>query len=259
MKSNKTSSWLSKLLVNPAIGGLAIENLYESSIWGELIRSKPFLKSIYTEWYIWLANVLPDRSGKILELGSNGGFLHEFIPGLIRSDLKCHPGTHLQANGMQLPFNVAALNAIVMTNVLHHIEDPSRFFTEAALAIKPGGVLAMVEPWANPWATLIYRNFHHEPFEPKRHDWCSPPFGHGHANGATPWIIFKRDRAIFEKRFPEWQISYIRPSMPITYLLSGGVSMRNLVPSASYGLLRRLERLCEKQTGMFAFILLVRR
>ena len=56
------------------------------------------------------------------------------------------------------------------------------------------------------------------------------------------------------------QIQQISPFMPFSYLLSGGVSLRALVPGHLYKLVRNLEsKLDPKKWAMFAFIELQRR
>lgn len=51
------------------------------------------------------------------------------------------------------------------------------------------------------------------------------------ANVAIIWIIFERDRYLFEQEFPESQIFDISLHTPLSYLLSGGLSVRQLAPS----------------------------
>jgi hypothetical protein len=81
------------------------------------------------------------------------------------------------------------------------------------------------------------------------------------ANGALLWILFERDRERFLKAFPMWQIADIRLSTPLTYLLSGGVSMRALMPGWTYSFLSRVEALLQPlahHVAMFARVVLVR-
>jgi hypothetical protein len=70
-------------------------------------------------------------------------------------------------------------------------------------------------------------------------------------------MVFERDRARFEKEFAEFRIVEIRPWNPFRYLVSGGVSMKTLVPTGSYGAWEALEGLLEPWMGklaMFAFL-----
>jgi hypothetical protein len=88
----------------------------------------------------------------------------------------------------------------------------------------------MIEPWACGWSKLLYGHLHHEPFLPEANSWEIPESGPlSGANGALPWIIFVRDRKILASKFPELEIEEIVPMMPLRYLVSEGISMRNLI------------------------------
>jgi hypothetical protein len=120
----------------------------------------------------------------------------------------------------------------------------------------------MLEPWVSSWSRIIYRRLHHERFDTDTADWTFPETGPlSGANGALPWIIFERDRRQFDQEFPEFSIERIQPSMPFRYLVSGGVSMRSLMPGVSTFAWRLFERLCEplmKELAMFSLIKLRR-
>jgi hypothetical protein len=147
--------------------------------------------------------------------------------------------------------------------VLHHLPQPRAFLSEAARCVQPGGVLVMIEPWVTRWSRLIYGRLHHEPFEPAVQEWEFPPSGPlSGTNGALPWIIFERDRVQFEREFAEWQIQEIRLGMPFRYLVSGGISMKALMPGWTFSVWRRMEnalRLWMKDLAMFALIVLKRK
>ena len=106
------------------------------------------------------------------------------------------------------------------------------------------------------------RRLHHEPFEPDAESWTIPERGPlSGANGALPWMLFERDRERFEAECPAWEIASIRLDLPVSYLLSGGVSMRSLMPGWSFGFWRGLEDRFERwmrTLGTFATIVLVR-
>jgi hypothetical protein len=120
----------------------------------------------------------------------------------------------------------------------------------------------MVEPWVSPWSSLIYRKLHYEPFIPEAAEWTFDSSGPlSGANLALPWMIFDRDREEFELRFPDLRVSKIRRMMPFLYILSGGVSMRNLVPNCSYSLFQGMEQALEplmKHLAMFAHIVVAK-
>ena len=120
----------------------------------------------------------------------------------------------------------------------------------------------MVEPWVTPWSRLIYGSLHHEPFDPDASTWIGTPGRPlSEANGALPWIVFERDRKKFTSDFPGLRLHSIRPIMPLRYLLSGGVSIRQLMPDWTYRFWSRIDRRLVRistATAMFA-VIVVRR
>jgi SAM-dependent methyltransferase len=256
-------SRLKRWLEHPLTRGLDIDDPRTTHLRQRILAEKRFLRRIYEEWYGLLAASLPPGEGAVLELGAGAGFLADHVPGLVRSEVFYAPGIDLVLDGLALPFAAGALRGIVMTNVLHHLPRPLRFFAEAARCVRPGGVVAMVEPWVTPWSRLIYTRLHHEPFLPEARDWELPPGGPlSGANGALPWILFQRDRERFEREAPQWRVRSVAPIMPFRYLVSGGVSLRGLAPAATYPLWRGLERALSPWAGrlaMFAHVVLERR
>lgn len=250
-------------LQHPLTRGMDIDDRRVTGLRKRIIREKVFLRRIYQEWYAALAAIVPDGPGGVLEVGSGAGFLDEVIPGLITSEIFLCDGVQSVLDGHCLPFPNGVLRAIVMTDVFHHLPRPAVFLEEAARCVCPGGVLAMNEPWVTPWSSLVYGRLHHEPFQPHAAEWNFPSAGPlSGANSALPWIVFKRDRDQFERRFPEWQIETIHLHMPFRYLLSGGVSLRSLMPGWSFGLWREVETMLKPwmgQLAMFAMIGLKRR
>ena len=255
----RLKQWLSL----PATRGLGIDDPRTTILRREIIRSKPFLRKIYLDWYGLILASLPRIQGRVLELGSGGGFFKELLPALVTSEIVAWQGVDVIADAGLLPFPSASLRAIVMTDVFHHLPSPRSFLKEAGRCVRPGGVLAMVEPWVTAWSSMIYRHLHHEPFMPQAVEWEFPSEGPlSGANNALPWMVFQRDRPRFEEEFPEWSIQRIEPFMPVRYLLSGGVSLRSLMPGFTYGLWSRAEEFLQgliKDLAMFALIVVRRR
>jgi SAM-dependent methyltransferase len=250
-------------LAHPLTRGLDLDDPRTTHQRRRILAEKPFLRRIYAEWYQALAAALPPPPGAALELGAGAGFLGDFVPGLVRSEVFYTPGIDAVLDGLALPFAAGSLRGIAMTNVLHHLPRSVRFFAEAARCVRPGGVIAMIEPWVTPWSRWVYTRLHHEPFLPEAREWEIAAGGPlSSANGALPWILFVRDRERFERTAPEWQIRAIEPLMPFRYLVSGGISLRSLVPAASFPLWRGLERALHPwrgQLAMFARVVLERR
>ena len=142
-----------------------------------------------------------------------------------------------------------------MIDVFHHISNVEKFFEEAKRCVKPGGQILMIEPWNTRWSKFVFTKLHHENFDPDS-NWQFKSHGPlSSANGALPWIVFERDYEIFKKKYPNWKLDIVKLFMPFSYLLSGGVSIRTLVPGWSYTSIRYLEELLnQKKWAMFAFI-----
>ncbi len=249
-------------LEHPLTRGLDLDDPRTTDLRRRIVREKVFLRRIYEEWYEAIAANIPAGDAPVLELGSGAGFLREYVRGLITSDVFPCPGAERVLDAHELPFSDGALRGIVMTNVFHHLSRVRRFLSEAGRCVQQGGVLVMVEPWMTAWSRFVYRYLHHEPFDTETADWefaTSGPLSG--ANGALPWIVFQRDRAVFERDFPAWRVRLLRPMMPLRYLLSGGVSLRGLMPGGSFGFWRGCERLLTpwmEYLAMFALIVLIR-
>lgn len=249
---------LRRSLSHPLTRDLDLDDPRTTSLRRKILEGKPFLRRIYEEWYAALAAAVPEGGGRVLELGSGAGFLERYVPGLIRSEVLPVGHVSVILDGRALPFRAGSLKAVLMTNVLHHVARVEALLAEAARCVRPGGVMAMVEPWRSRWSEWVYRHLHHEPFEPQAPDWGFPARGPlSGANGALPWIVFERDRGRFERDFPEWRIAAVEPGMPLRYLLSGGMAYRAFSPGWSFEAWKRME----KRLGlgaMFARIVLVR-
>ncbi len=256
------SNWLRRWLARPGADDLAIDDPRTVGARRQLLRENGFLRKIYDEWYDAIVAELPPGGAPILELGSGGGFLEDRLPGLLTSEVQVCPHVRVVLDGQRLPLPDRCLRAIVMTDVLHHLPESRRFFSEAARCVRPGGRVVMIEPWVSSWSSFIYTRFHHEPFRPDADTWEFPRGGPlSAANMALPWIMFVRDRQQFEREFPQWRLVSVRPFMPFRYLLSGGVSMRALMPVWTFGVWRVVERVLSPwstRLGMFAQVVLER-
>jgi SAM-dependent methyltransferase len=228
---------------------------------GEIIKRKPFLKAIYVDFYRELRDGLPrDLEGKVIvELGSGGGFLKEIIPQVITSDVLDLPNVDMHFSATGMPFMNHSVDAFIMIDVLHHINDTRKFFQEIVRCLRNGGKVIMIEPANTLWSRFIYMNFHHEPFEPSA-GWGLD--GQGpltSANGAIPWIVFLRDRETFENEFPELTIRKMKLHTPFRYILSGGLTLKQLLPSFFYAIVKFVETLLfplNPFIGMFMTIVL---
>lgn len=225
-----------------------------------ILNQKPFLRRIYTEFYEMMRERLGPDADKmaVLEIGSGAGFIKEILPRCITSDLIVMDGLDVACSALDFPFKDDSLDAVVMINVLHHLPDARDFFKELCRCLKPGGRVIMVEPANTAWGKFVYTHFHHEPFDEKTPDWQFTPGGRlTDANVALPWMVFFRDRERFLREYPGLRIVAARPHTPFRYLLSGGFTMRGLVPAFSYPLFKALGLLLTPLHGLLGMFMTV--
>ena len=225
----------------------------------KIVRKKRFIYKIYEEWYNLVKRHLPLQNEIIVELGSGAGFIKETISNSITSDIMFLPFVDIVMNGLNLPFPTNSIDCLVLIDVFHHISNVNLFFNEAIKTLRKGGRIIMIEPWINNWSFWIFSNLHHEAIDVSIDGWDFTSSGPlSGANQALPWIVFKRDREIFEEKYPALRINEITPLMPLIYLLSGGFKNSLTMPAFSYSFWKKVEQVLfsEEKKGMFGLIVL---
>lgn len=234
-------SWLKEPQLRGQVPGTARFFALQKAI----IRQRPLLKWCYDDWY---ARLLADaRSvpgpGLLVELGSGGSYLKELEPAIITSDVVDGVADRV-IDARRLPFAAGSVKALFLTHVFHHIPDVGAFLAEADRVLVPGGVISMIEVAHTPFARFFFKHFHHEPYRDECREW---PFAQTDSmmdsNQALSWMVFDRDRQQFEKLYPRLKIETVAFLPWLAYLLSGGVTMRHLMPGFLTGPIRGLEHL----------------
>ena len=222
----------------------------------KLIKQKGILNKIYIDFYNQFKSINFPR-GNIVELGSGGGFIKEIFPNVITTDLIKAPGIDKIISATDMPFSNNSVSGYLMIDVLHHIKDAEKAFREMERTLKVNGKIIMIEPFNSLWGQLIYRFSHYESFDPKA-SWKVGGEGRmSDSNTALPWIIFVRDRKIFEKKFPNLRIVKVYPHSPFKYLFSGGLTNWQFLPTLTYPLIRFSDHVVSKvfpQGSMFVTI-----
>jgi SAM-dependent methyltransferase len=211
-------------------------------------ETNPALRTLYAEWYARVAAALPPASfGPRVELGSGPGFARAFVPDLELTDLVAAPWHDRQVSAEALPYPDASLGGLVLFDVLHHIPNPRRFFTEATRVLKAGGRIVMCEPYIGPLSYPVYKLLHEEPVRmfvdplmPAAADHGRDPFD---SNQAIPTVLFGRSRAAFARELPDLELRGIERLAGPSYPASGGFARGPLVPPAIWNALHALEAL----------------
>lgn len=191
-------------------------------------QKNPAIRELYRSWYGLLAEALKQApAGPRIELGSGPGFAREFIADLELTDLVAAPWHDRAMSADDLPFPDRSVAALVLFDVLHHLPSPMAFFAEASRTLMPGGIIAICDPYIGPLSYPIYKLFHDEPLDlsadvvNQNGDRNKDPFD---SNQAISTIMFGRQRAEFERRFPDLEIVSTEKLAGSSYPASGGFS-----------------------------------
>jgi SAM-dependent methyltransferase len=240
---------LRQLLSEPALKGIDPDSPEFTLAHRRILEQKSLTRAVFLEFYRRCRDA-DERyfsgcaSTIRLELGSGGGMMKQVVRDVHTSDVKFLPFVDLIARGEELPFAAGSLRAIYAINVLHHLAEPRAFFRELVRTLAQGGGAILIEPYYGPVARFVFRRiFTSEAYEPEAREWSErrrdqPASG---ANQALSYVILRRDRARWEAEFPDLELVLDEPHTQISYVVSGGVNFRQLVPSAMGGAVARLE------------------
>lgn len=216
-----------------------------------LWHAKPALRAIYGDYHRRI--VAWCHPGPTLEVGSGIGSLKDRLPDVITTDITPEPWLDAAADAQALPFRDHAFTNLVLVDVIHHLEFPRRFLSEAVRVLRPGGRLIMLEPAITPASYVFYRLFHDEPV-----DMAADPLAEGRpnrrrdpsdANQAIPTLLFGRYRQTFDHLYPRLKLRHLGHLSLIAYPLSGGFRTWSLIPAAAAELCLRVERRVEPSLG----------
>jgi SAM-dependent methyltransferase len=214
-------------------------------------RSKPILRALYSAWYEKIAAARGDEWGEevVLELGGGSGNFKGFAPNVISSDILPTKWLDVACDAHQLPFCDESFGAIVLFDVLHHLQRPPMFLVDAARVLKPGGRIVMMEPGITWGSGLFYRMFHDEPVDmtadPYEAGLLDPDKDPYDANQAIPTLLFqgRARQAKFEAAFPDLIVKTVERLACIAYPLSGGFRPWSLMPVGAVGAAGVLENI----------------
>ncbi len=208
----------------------------------------------------WLAPGL----GPTIELGGGSGNFKEFRPDCLSSDISWHPWLDLVADATRLPFADGSVGNLVLFDVFHHLPLTARALAEAQRVLAVGGRMVMCEPYVS-WASWpVYRFLHPEPTDCRVRPLDGPDdrpvfeaTGAWSSNQAIPTVLFWRDRAAFESRFPLLRIRLRQALSTFVYPLSGGFEKPCLLPRFAWPVAWGIERLTAPLARWIGFRCLV--
>jgi SAM-dependent methyltransferase len=178
----------------------------------------------------------------VLEIGSGTSPLKIFQPSVKTSDIMALEyldyqfDAHLIDRVSEIPDH--SLDLITLTNVLHHLKNPLLFMEKAAVKLKAGGSLVMVEPYYSKVSRIIYDLFHHEPAD---FDITAPVLEQiegpmSSANMAIPYLLFFKNLFWQNqiKKIYFWDKNSISYFTGFAYMATGGISKKIPIPHFLY-------------------------
>lgn len=227
-----------------------------------LWNRKPVLHKVYVGFHQLMAQRLSKLSeGKIVELGSGMGNIHETIPNCVRTELFPFPWIDQIENAYQLTFETASVSDLLMVDVFHHLRYPGNALKEFRRVLMQGGRVIMMEPYISALGYLIYGPLHPEPIGWARQmEWFAPAnwspdrVDYYSAQGNATRIFAQK---YFADQLSDWKIVEVKRYAALAYVGSGGYSGPQLYPDAAYPFIKFLEKLLSPFPALFATRLLV--
>jgi hypothetical protein len=240
--------FLLERLREPAAADLDLDGEGRLAWHRDLLAKKKLTREVFAECHTLLREMddaYLSGQGVAIELGAGVAPMRDSYPEVLSTDVVF--GHHLDfvLDAQRMGLRDASVRAVYVQNAFHHFPEPERFFHELTRVLSPGGGAVLLEPYYGPAATFMYKRlFKSEGFDKAYPAWETPVSGPMNgANQALSYLVFVRDRARFEARFPTLSIVGERPVRNwLRYLVSGGLNFRQLLPDAAGGLLRAVER-----------------
>src|SRR5260370_9001751 len=171
----------------------------------------------------------------IVEMGCGAGFSELYLADKVfRTDVVPNPWIDASMDAERLAFRDGAVDALIISNALHHLARPVIFFREAVRVLKPGGIILIYEPFCSLLLRVILRLSKHEGYSFDLDVFAETQIA---TNPNDPWsgnnalsnLFFDRPER-FRKNFPELQIIMDTACECLLFPLSGGVTSKVSVP-----------------------------
>lgn len=242
-------SWFADLLRDPSVKNVDVDGGDRLRVHSRMLAQKPMLKKVFTGFH-HMFDRLDEKylsgTGARVEIGAGVAPIRDSYPDVLATDIVPGPGLDRVLDAEKMDFPDGSVRVLFGQNCFHHFPHPTRFFEELERVVVPGGGVILLEPYHGPLAAFLFRRmFHTEGYDKDFPSWETPASGPMNgANQALSYIVFKRDRAEFGRRFPHLHIVHQEPcNNYLMYLFSGGLNFRQLWPNWAAPLLSLIQKL----------------
>lgn len=242
----------------PAIENVSMDGGDRMDAHSQVLSQKTMLRDVFTEFHVLfdkLDRKYFDAPGLRIELGAGVAPMKSSYPDVLATDVVPGPSIDMVLDAENMNLDAASVRAIFGQNCFHHFPHPENFFRELHRVLAPGGGAILLEPYYGPLASFLYKRlFSTESFEKEHPSWDMPDAtAMEGANQALSYIVFNRDRSIFENQFPDLKIVHQETcGNYMKYLLSGGLNFRQLCPDWSVPLVSLCQRMLSPANSLLA-------
>lgn len=229
--------WLFEQLRDPSIDSVDVDGKDRLVVHGKMLARKKMLRQVFLEFhhvFRKLDDELLTAGGMRIELGAGVAPIRESYSDVLATDVVYSEHLDRVLDAEKMDITDDSVRVIYGQNCFHHFPHPDRFFLEVDRVVSAGGGVILLEPYYGPFASFLYKRlFKTEGFDKEFPSWETPVAGPMNgANQALSYVIFVRDRAEFEKKYPGLKIVHQEVCRNyLKYLLSGGLNFRQLVPN----------------------------
>ncbi len=223
-------------LKEPLLDNLCIDEEIRLDLHLQILKKKRMLREVFTEFHCYFKNlekIFFEGSGIEIELGAGISPIRDSYPEVLATDIVGAPHLDMIINAEAIDLLDCSVKAVFGQNCFHHFSQPDKFFNELNRVLITGGGAILIEPYHGPLASFLYKQlFRSESFDKGFQSWETPNAGPMNgANQALSYIVFVRDRKIFEKKYPNLKIVYQETlGNYLKYLLSGGLNFKQILP-----------------------------
>lgn len=202
-----------------------------TKIYNNIRKEKFYLRRLYEDFY----SEFKLKTGgyeRVIELGSAGNDIKKIIPDAVTTDILNFDVDYV-VDATKMPYDNDSIGSFVGVNFFHHIADTGKFLDEIDRCLVFGGKLIIIEPANTFFGRLIWKYFHTEEFDIKA-GWGFEYKDFNSANGGLPYIVFIRDKKLFNKKYPDLSIRSVKLHTPLMFIICGGFSFKSLLPDNNF-------------------------
>lgn len=228
--------WLLDRLRDPSVNEIDVDGDGRLTAHGRMLMRKRMLREVFSEFHQSFHRLDQQYfrgDGLKVELGAGIAPMRDSFPEVLATDIVRGPHLDRAIDAEAMDLVDGSVRTLLGQNCFHHFPHPRQFFAEAERVLAPRGGIILVEPYYGPMATFLYKRlFRTEGFDKAYPSWETPATGPMNgANQALSYIVFVRDRELFDRQFPNLEIVHEeRASNYLKYLLSGGLNFRQICP-----------------------------